>query len=150
MCLCFKKIRWGKVVLAALLYLVIATVVHQIETALTMRYYLMPEYFGVWSKVMMPKAGPPPTGFFLTSLVFSFIGGLVLASFYDLAKDFLGKSCCSKTCGFVCWTVALSLVFFSLPAYLLLNLPLMLLVVWFISGAVILYLAALVFGKVLK
>lgn len=150
MCDCCKKIRWGKVLVAGFLFLIIATVIRQIEAILTMRYYLIPEYFGVWSRAMMPKAGPPPTSFYLTSWVFSFITGVVLAGFYDLAKDFLGKTCCNKTCGFTCIMVALSLVFFSLPAYLLFNLPLVLLMSWFISSVIVFYLVAVVFGKVLR
>ena len=65
------KIDLKKVLLASLAYTIVAMIIRQIEAVLTMRYYLMPEYFGVWSQVMMPTAGPPPPSFFTTSTSFA-------------------------------------------------------------------------------
>ena len=147
---CFNKIHWKKILTAGCIYSIIAFIVHQIEAVLTMNYYLMPEYFGVWSKVMMPKAGPPPTSFFITSVLFSLATGVVLAVFYEYIKSLLPKDKWQRTVCFTKIVVRLSFVFFSLPTYLLFNLPFMLLVWWFISSVVIYFLAAIVFVRVLK
>ena len=147
---CFKKIQWKKVLTAGFAYLVIAFVVRQAEVVLTMKYYLMPEYFGVWSKLMMPKAGPPPTSFFITSILFSYITGVGLAAFYDYIKSLLSKDKWPKVFCFTKIVVGLSFVLFSLPTYLLFNLPFMLLIWWFVSSVVVFFLTAVFFVKVLK
>jgi hypothetical protein len=150
MCEFFKKIQWKKVLTAGFIYLIIAFIIRQVEAVLTMNYYLMPEYFGVWSKLMMPKAGAPPTSFFLTSILFSFITGVGLAIFYDCIKTLLPKDKWQRILCFTCLITGLSFLFFSLTAFLLFNLPFMLLVWWFISSVVIFFLTAAVFVRILK
>jgi len=149
-CECFKKINWKKVLTAGFVYLIIAFIIRQVEAILTMNYYTMPEYFGVWSKVMMPKAGPPPPSFFITSLLFSFLTGVGLAVFYDWIKSLLPKDKWSRIFCFTCLITGLSFIFFSLTAFLLFNLPFMLLVWWFVSSVIIFFLTAMVFVRVLK
>ena len=147
---CCKNIRFEKVFVSSLAYMVIAFVVRQIELLLTMKYYLMHEYFNAWSLVMMPILGStPPANFFILSILFSFVTGLVLALLYEFIKSLLADGCCKKACQFSCLLITMSLIFFSLPAYLLFNTPLALLVSWFFSQAIISYLVSLVFVKVL-
>jgi hypothetical protein len=150
LCRCCEKINWNKVILAAVIYTIIATFIHQVEVFLTIDYYMMPQYFGAWSKVMMPKAGPPPMEFYLMSLAFTFITGVVLAGFYEIVKEQLPKSKWERTVCFTKTVILLSLVFFTLPVYLLVNFPVILLIDWFISGALIIFLSSIIFIKVLK
>lgn len=150
MCDCLKKIQWKKVIAAGFVYTIVALVVRQIEAVLTMNYYKMPDYFGVWSKVMMPEAGPPPMSFFLTSLLFSFITGVVLAAFYDFVKGLLPQDKWQKIFNFTCTVFVLSFVFFSLPVYLLINLPVGLMLWWLLSTIVIFFLTAIIFVKIIK
>ncbi|MBL7159750.1 hypothetical protein ISS85_04695 [Candidatus Microgenomates bacterium] len=145
-----KKIQWKKVLLAGIAYLVIATVVHQIEALLTMNYYMMPEYFGAWSKVMMPSAGPPPMSFMVISLVFSYVTGVTLAAVYDFIKDLLPKKFWPRVINFSDLIIGLMVVFFILPVYLLLNVPLGLLLSWLASSVLIIILGTMVLVKVLK
>lgn len=149
-CHFLKKISWGKVLVAGLVFMVIAFVVRQIEAILTMSYYTDPTYFGVWSKVMMPKAGPPPLSFMVVSLLFSYLTGVTVAVFYDLIKDLLPKKFWPRVLNFTDLTVSLMIVFFTLPVYLLINLPFMLLVWWLGSSIVIVFLSAIAFAKMLK
>lgn len=146
----FKKIQWKKVCLAAFLYLLIAFVIRQIEAFSTMKYYLMPEYWGVWSKVMMPNEGPPPAIFHVLSAIFTFLTGLVFAYFYSVTQKLLGKSYWAKVWSFTVAFAVLSLVFSYLPMYLLINLPLVLLAVWFLTGVLTVFLGTLVFAKLIK
>lgn len=149
-CECIKKIRWGKVIWAGLVFLVIGFVVRQVEAVLTMNYYLMPEYFGVWSKVMMPSVGPPPASFMIISAIFIFLTGVVLAGFYDFIKELLPKKPGERVVCFMVTMISLLVVFFTLPVYLMFNVPVGLLVSWFLSTLVVLGGASVVFGKILR
>lgn len=151
MCLeLISGIRWGKIILAAVVYVIISQVVRTIEASLTMSFYLDPAYFGVWSKLMMPKAGPPPPNFFILSLILSLIIGVVLAVFYERIKKVLpSKSALGRACDYTAIVSVLTLVLSYFPMYLLINLPLNLIVVWFVSTVAIFYLSALVFVKIL-
>jgi len=150
MCDWMGKIQCKKVFLAAFLYLVISFVIRQIEATLTMKYYLMPEYFGVWSKAMMPNAGPPPASFFILSLTFTFITGLTFAAFYDFIKGLLPKSFWPKILAFTEIMILLMLVISYLPMYLLINLPLSLISSWFVSGTISIFLGSIVFAKIIR
>ena len=147
---CCKNIRFEKIFVSGLIYMAIAFVVHQIEALLTMKYYLMHEYFGLWSQIMMPSLGAtPPARFFIASMLFSFITGVVLAAFYDFVKGLLADNRCQKIFEFSGIVIILSFVFFSLTSYLLFNVPFVLLVSWFLSSFVILLLSVAAFVRVL-
>lgn len=147
---CMKKIKWGKALLASLIFLVISFIIRQVESLLMMNYYIMPQYFGVWSKLMMPKAGPPEMPFFVTSLIFSFITGLTLALVYFYMKDSFPKGFWTKVINFTDIVIGLSFVFFTLPVYLMFNIPLGLLISWLISSFIIFFLGSMVFVRMLK
>lgn len=150
MCQLTQNIRWKKVLLSGLIVLVISFIIRQIEALLTMDYYKMPELFGVWSKLMMPKAGPPGVEFFLFSLLSAFLSGATLAVLYEIVKDKLESGTGKRALNFTCFTLWLGIVFFTLPTLLLINIHLILQLVWLLSSAVILFLSSLVFGKILK
>ena len=144
------KINWGKTLLAGVIYTAVATVVHQIETILPMKYYIDPQYFGVWSKLMMPKASPPPMEFFITSIVMSMVMGVCLAIVYYYIKDMLPKQTMKRVFMFADLLIGLNFLFFTLPVYLMFNVPVVLLVSWFVSGFIILLAASYINVKLLK
>ncbi len=145
-----KKVKWGKLLLCGLIYLVFATVIRQIEVIFAMKYYLMPEYFGVWSKMMMPSAGPPPLNFMIMSMTFTLATGLSLGLVYYYVRNFLPKSFWHRVTFFTDLMISASFIFFTLPAYLLFNLPLGLLISWFISSFIILFLTSLTLVKIIN
>jgi len=128
----------------------IGFVVHQIESILTMRYYLMPEYFSVWSRVMMTKAGPPPLSFFLLSLLFTFLTGFAFSYIYLQIKDSLPKGYWKRAFHYADIMAGVYLVTFLFPVYLLFNVPFGLLVSWGISGFIVACIGSIVFVKVLR
>jgi hypothetical protein len=72
--------------------MIISFVMNMAISWLTMGFYMMPQYWPVWSKVMMPEAGPPPTSFYIWALIFDFITGLVnfityTSSFFTFRTD---------------------------------------------------------------
>ena len=144
-----KEINWGKALLVGLLYTVFAAVVRQVETALTMPYYLDPTHFGLWSRMMMPKAGPPPAEFMIMSVVFTFATGISIAVIYYYLKTMLPKHFLRRVFFFADLMIGFSFIFFTLPVYLLFNVPLGLLVSWFVSTFIILVFASFLCVKII-
>ncbi len=97
MAIWMKEISVKKVLLIGIIFSVIAFVIHQIEALVTFKYYMMPQYFGVWSKLMMPQAGPPPASFMITSLIFSFVTGISVALIYYYLRDHLPTNMVKRT-----------------------------------------------------
>lgn len=145
-----RDIKWTKIVLCGFIYAIFTTIIRQVEAVITMKYYVMPQYFGVWSKVMMPSAGPPPPDFFIISLVFTFVTGVSLALIYSYLRSILPKSFKERVLLFADLMIATSFIFFTLPSYLLFNLPPQLLLSWFISGFIILVVTSYMLVKIIN
>jgi len=75
----FSKKAVKPVFIAAVLFTLTTQLVIMSESTATMDIYLMPEYFPVWSRLMMPDMGPPPVTFFLMSVLVSFALALIYA-----------------------------------------------------------------------
>lgn len=133
-----SKISVWKVLLAGFVFMIISQVVHTIGSFLTMDYYLDPAYFDVWSKVMMPTAGPPPTNFYVYSIMFVFIEGVLLSLVYAYIKEGIPFKAWYKK-GLIYGVILFLVAGISgtLGLYLLVNLPLMLLVHWAIQTLII-------------
>ena len=145
-----KKISWKKVLYSAVIITVISFVVRQLEVVVTMKYYTDPAFFGVWSKLMMPTAGPPPATFMITSFIFTFITGLSLGLIYYYLKDHLPKDIKKRIFYFADLMLGTSFVFFTLPVYLMFNVPVGLLVSWFITSFIILLAGSYTLVKIIK
>ena len=149
-CSCCKNLSWKKVGLAALVFMAISFVAHLVESFLTMSFYQNPDYFGLWSQIMMPGKGAPPLSFFLLSLLFSFVTGKVLAITYYFTKDKLAGSGWRRALDFTCFVATLYFVLSFLPSLLILNVPLALLLSWFAGALVAVFLASLAFDRLLN
>lgn len=145
-----SKIHWGKVFLIAFLYTIIATVIRQLEVVWTMKYYTLPQYFGVWSKSMMPTAGPPPPEFMILSTILTFASGMGITIIYYYLKDYLPKGFWHRSTFFADILVSTSFIFFTLPVFLLFNVPAALLGYWFVSTFVVLLLTSLLIVRIVK
>ncbi|MCX6732713.1 MAG: hypothetical protein NTV98_04190 [Candidatus Roizmanbacteria bacterium] len=144
------KINWGKVFIVGIIYTVVATLIHQLEAMISLKYYMMPEYFAVWSRTMMPIAGPPPMDFFVKSTIMTITSGISLALVYCYIRDMLPKNIKERVLLFADLLAGLQFIFFILPVYLLFNLPIGLLINWFISGFLILVITSYLCVKILK
>jgi hypothetical protein len=145
-----KELNIKKVLLASVIFTVISFVIHQIEALLTMKYYVDPQYFGVWSKVMMPSAGPPPASFMITSLIFTLVTGISVTLIYYYLRDHLPPLGLKRVFYFADLLVATSFLFSTLPMYLMFNVPVALLISWFVSSFVILTINAWILVKIIK
>ncbi len=123
---------------------------HQLESILMLQYYMMPQYLGVWSKLMMPTPGPPPSSFFITSTVITLVCGFSLALVYYYIRDMLPKSPNQRIVMFADLTIGMQFVFFTLPAFLLFHLPVALLVSWFVMNFIILLANSFYCVKIIK
>jgi uncharacterized membrane protein (DUF106 family) len=134
--------------LAALIYAVIGQIVHTIGAIVSMAYYVMPDYASVWSKLMMPASGPPPTSFYLYSLVFGLATGAIYFIVYRFLFDKIKtKGVSDRAAKFT----ALFLLIAFIPGFfsqmLIINLPILLLFCWLIESAVIMFLTFLVWSR---
>jgi len=145
------KWKFWKVLASAIIFAAISYIVRLAEAMMTMDFYIDPNYFAVWSKLMMPAAGPPPAEFAYASIGFALVTGLILAYVYTIvktivpAKHFIRRG---LQYGFVIFLVAG--IPTGLTMYLLINLPGMLLLYWTISSLIIYLLGGIVFAKLLK
>jgi hypothetical protein len=132
------KMVWWKILLTLVLLVLVGQVVHTVEAMCTMNYYTDPAYCAVWSKIMMPNAGPPPASFFYYSLGFALIGWCLFMFVYAVVRPAVpGAAGWQKGAmyGLLIWLVA------SLPGMLsmilLVNLPLGIVVAWLVSALII-------------
>lgn len=144
------KIHWGKVLLIGFLFTILSTIIHNVEALLTMKYYLMPRYAGVWSTFMTPAAGPPPMEFFIISMITTLTSGISLAVIYYYLRDYLPKGFWKRASYFADLMAAASLIFFTLPVFLMFNVPLALLGSWFVSTFIILVATSAMIVKIIQ
>jgi hypothetical protein len=143
--------NWKRIIIAAIVFAIIAQVIHTIESMLTMDFYMDPAYFDVWSKLMMPTAGPPPAEFFVASIVSAVIIALIYAVTYDLInKSLPGKTDIKKGLQYGFLLFMLVQIPGLLGMWLLINLPALLLIYWAISSLVVLLIGGIAIAKIVK
>ncbi|MEK6978719.1 MAG: hypothetical protein AABW86_00720 [Candidatus Micrarchaeota archaeon] len=140
-----------KVGIISIVMMIIGQIAWTLETIVDMAHYANPAYFGVWSKLMMPTAGAPPTEFFIVSVVVSLIGWAIFACAYSVFGGAIkAKNELEKGVKFGGWIFLLATLPGSLSMYMLFNLPAMLLVSWTIVGLVLNLVAGVLAVKVMK
>ncbi|MBU0461003.1 MAG: hypothetical protein KJ574_00295 [Nanoarchaeota archaeon] len=145
------KLNYWRILICGIIFAVIGQIIHTIGAMITMPYYLMPTYFSVWSKLMMSAAGPPPASFYVYSLLFGLITGLLFAVVYFvLKKSVPGKTAWGKGLmyGFLVFIVGILPGYLSLA--LLVNLPYALIFEWAVESIVILFLNGMVVSALIK
>ena len=140
-----------KVGIFAILMMIIGQIAWFLETMVDMAHYANPAYFGVWSKLMMPAAGAPPTEFFILSVVVSIIGWAIFACAYSVFGNAIkAKNELMKGLTFGGWVFLLATLPGSLSMFMLFNLPAMLLVSWTIVGVVLNLVAGVLVARFIK
>ena len=127
---------------------VIGFVLRIVESMLTMGFYMDPAYFAVWSKLMMPTAGPPPMQFFGVSLLFGLITSLITVWAYHVVAPIFGpQGWMRKGVFFGIFLFLLTVAPGMLSMMLMINLPAALLFSWLVTGFVISMIDGLVVAK---
>lgn len=138
---------FGRIILSSVIGMVIAQVIWTIEALIDMPFYQAEAYFGVWSKLMMPDAGPPPMSFIFWGLLFGFITWLLVSVVYaKIHKGLPGK----KWLSLALILTAVHAIPMGLVFVLIINLPLLMVISWTIHGLVAIFLNSLIISKLIK
>lgn len=142
---------FSRIFLAGFLYAIIAQITHTIGAVLSMSFYQMPEYFAVWSKIMMPGVGPPPPIFMAYGVIFGFITGLLFAYVYYQFKTVIkGKNYWHKGTNYGMILFMLAGIPASLMLILLINLPLTLIFAWTIESLIAYIIGGIIIARIIK
>lgn len=74
------------IIIGGILFAVASQVIMMGEVMMTMDIYMMPEYFPVWSRLMMPDMGPPPVMFYAISLSVSVGLALLYSTIFHVLR----------------------------------------------------------------
>jgi len=132
----------------AIVFAIIALVIHSVGAYIEMPYYLDETYFPVWSELMMPAAGPPGTEFFAVSIVFNTITGFLFGLVFTLLRGGIPGNRKGLMFGFLIFLVATLPMTMSL--YLLISLPWELIILWAVQGLVIFLIGGWIAEKIIK
>lgn len=146
-----KKGLIGRIIGATILFTILAQVIHSLGAFLSMSYYTNPAYSQLWSKIMMPTAGPPPSQFYIFSIIFGLISAFLFTVVYELVKKCLLKDSKTKAgllYGFILFLI--STIPGSLAMYLLLAVPSSLILFWTFESLIILLFGGMVIAKIMK
>jgi len=119
----FNKKAVKSVLIAAVLFTLTSQLVIMFESAATMDIYLTPEYFPVWSKLMMPDMGPPSLTFFLMSVLVSFALSLIYAVVFRIVAPGIPGEGITRGLSYGLILFFISGVPSLLSMFLLINLP---------------------------
>jgi hypothetical protein len=143
--------KFLRIILAGIICMVISYAVNMVSALLTIDFYKDPAYYQVWSKIMMPTAGPPPWYFALYAIAFSLIGGILIAVVYYFVKSaFRQKSAVKKGLFYGLLLFLVAGIPPMLSMILLINLPLMLVIIWIIMSGIVYLLDGMVVAKLVK
>ncbi len=136
---------------AGILFAVFSQIIHTLGSWLTMNYYTDQNYSAVWSKIMMPTAGPPPTSFYLYSILFAVVIGILVAMVYGVVKNSIpGRTVAKKGLNYGLLVFLLAGVSGFLMTLLLINLPASLILWWAVENLVIYLIGGMIVAWVMR
>lgn len=126
--LTLKTVKWPASVVFMCL---ISQAVHIGGAFLGMKYYMDPQYFPVWSKIMMPQPGPPPPSFTALTFLFALVAFSFFAWFYSIVRKSLpGRNAVRRGLVFGLLVSMMATVPGMLSISLFVNLPFGLTAMW--------------------
>jgi hypothetical protein len=135
---------------AVILFTVVAQIIHTLGAILTMGYYMDPAYFDVWSRIMMPTAGPPPVKFFFLSIDLGLISSIIYVYAYvRLNKSIPGKGWIRNGLNFGALLFLLGVLPGMLSLVLLINLPLLLVLEWIGEGLIVMLIGGMITARLM-
>ncbi len=132
--------NWKNLIVSAIVFTIISQIIYTLGAFADMPYYTDPAYAGVWSRIMMPASGAPPTEFFLLTIIANLALGLIFAYSYSLVvkaftkdKAFKAEKPWKTGAKFGLFVFALNgMGMLTLP--LLVNVPFSLSISWTLQG----------------
>jgi len=123
------------ITISIVLMTAISQIVHSAVSMAFMDFYTNPDYFQVWSKVMMPYAGPPPITFYYWAIGLGiFTWSLFAISFLLIKKNLPGNSVLKKGLFFGLIAFMISGLSGGLSYFLYINIPIPLILIWSLEG----------------
>lgn len=147
MCSASNVLRLG---VTGLLYGILAQFVHTVSAYFSMDYYRDPEYFSIWSRLMMSTNGPPPANFFILSIFFSIIIGIALTLSYLVVEKALHGTVTDKGMCFGILVFLVGVMPQALTQFLLIRLPVELIWLWAFEGFILSLLGGLLIARMNK
>lgn len=144
-----ERLSVARVIVAGVVFAIISQLIHSLGSIPTMGFYTDPTYFHVWSKVMMPAEGPPPTSFFYHSITFGIITGILLASAYAIIRGGVPGTGTKRGLIYGLLVFMAAGVPSSLSLYLLINLPPALIAYWALENLAIYLIGGAIFGRLM-
>ncbi|MEW6036008.1 MAG: hypothetical protein AB1529_05320 [Candidatus Micrarchaeota archaeon] len=141
---------WKNILVAALVYTVVAQAFHTAGAILTMDYYTNPAYFPLWSRLMMSDAGPPGAEFFIFALVFGLVQGTVFAASYEVLKKSVPGKEGRRGLNFGLMLFLIVQVPSTLTSMLLLAVPVPLLMAWSLESFAAFAVSGYAFSKLIR
>lgn len=120
------------IIIGAILFAVASQIILMGEVIVTMDIYMMPEYFPVWSRLMMPDMGPPPAIFYAISISVSVALALLYSTIFHVLRAGIPGTGIRKGLNYGFLMFLLSSLPSMLGMWMLINLP----VKFFIAGLV--------------
>lgn len=146
-----NKFSLARFLIAAVVLTIIAQLVHGLDGFFAMDYYTNPANASLWSKIMMPNAGPPPASFFYYSIGFGLIGAIIFTAIYTWLKNSLpGNTLSKKGAAYGLIVFLLAGIPGALSMILILNLPLGLIALWTAEDLMIKLFGAVSVAYILK
>ena len=145
------NIKIGRLIISAIIITIVAQLIDWGGAMLGLGYYKDPAYAKVWSKLMMPTAGPPPPSFMAYSLLFAFISAVLFVLVFQILRQGVpgsGPAMKGLTYGFLVFLIAA--IPGMLSMYLLINLPVGLLWIWTAECFIVYLLTGLIVGAINK
>jgi len=79
--------RVKPIIIGGILFAIASQIILMGEVIATMDIYMMPEYFPVWSTLMMPDMGPPPAIFYVISISVSLGLAFLYSAIYGILQN---------------------------------------------------------------
>ena len=145
------KISWPRLLGVAILYIIVSEIVMTLGAMADMNYYMDPNYLAVWSKIMMPTAGPPPAEFYYYGITFQLVTGLLFGIVYAVIRGAVpGKGWKNKGLMYGFLVFLLAGIPTSLMLFMLINLPLGIILSWMLQSLVVYLLMGLLAARMIK
>jgi hypothetical protein len=136
---------------AGILFALVAQIVHSIGALLTMAYYTAPQYLSVWSKIMMPTAGPPPSSFMFYSLILGVISAILIALVFAVVRPSVpGNTIAKKGLNYGLILFILGGIPSYFAMFLLINLPAGLILYWAFETLVVDLIGGMILAWILR
>ncbi len=143
-------IKWTQLILTAIVFMIVAQIIHTAGAIAMMGYYADPAYFSLWSKVMMSTAGPPGMDFYLLSMAGNFVIGLIFAWAYSIANKAIGDKGYMNGVKFGVFLFLLAAVPYTFMTYMILSVPTMLNLEWALESLLVYTISCVAFTKIIK